>query len=295
MALDFFDYITEIRRFAPQIKSDAKLDNFNPFLRPTKQRITNSISQAAYDAILTYWAANKTEETTTLGKAALYLRAALANFVAIPYFKFEAGERNGTDRNLYPYQERQQIEIYLDNVWAEFDQLLTHMDANIADFAGYAATDRYKIREKMYLKSPAAFNRYFNISNSAYFFNSSILLQEEIINDQVKSRIPDYPTVPEIAQWPLGKAVAYRTIAAACQQLDYTELPQGIRNDFTKAGTDKKLTEIEIKETLAVRYNNKADEYFLEVEHELNEARNDGTYTIPEDTLTEDDQFFMPS
>lgn len=292
--IEFFDYISEVQRFAPQIKSDAKLDNFNPFLRPTKQRIANIISPATYDAIKTYWLTNKTEETTTLGVAALYLRGVLANLMAIPYFVFEAGERNGTDRNLFPYQERQQKEIYLDNAWAEMDQLLSHMEANIADFAGYAATDRYTIAQKLFLKTPAKFNRYFAIGNSAYFFNNTILLQEEIINDQVKSRIPDYPTVPEAAQWALGKAVAYRTIAEACVKLDYSELPKSIRGDISKAITQKQ-TEAELKESYSARYNKKADEYFLEVEHELNAARNDGTYTIPEDTLTEDDQFFMPS
>lgn len=295
MAIEFFDYITEIRDFAPQIKSDAKLDNFNPFLRPVKQRLANVISPATYAAILAAWTLDKTDVTSSLGLAALYLRGALANFIAIPYFTFEAGERNGTDRNLYPYQEKQQKEIYLDNAWAEFDQLLAHMDANIADFAGYAATERYTIRATLYLKSPQQFHRYFNIANSAYFFNSSILLQEEIINSEVKARIAAYPTVAETVKWALGKAVAYRTIAEACLQLDYSELPKGIRNEFTKAGTSSKKTDAEIKETQFVQYNKKADEYFREVDNLQNETRNDGVYTVPEDTLTEDDQFFMPS
>lgn len=292
--IDFFEYIDQLRRFAPQIKSDAELDNFEPFQRQVLQRIINLVSQTTYNDLLTLWGTDQSE-TTTKGKAILYLRAAMANFMAVPYFVFEAGERNNTSSNLYRYQEDQQISGYIDNAWGELDQLFAHMDANIADFAGYAATDRYKIRETLYLKSPAQFSRYFDISNSGYFFNNAILFQEEIVNADIKSRIPDYPTVAEAAQWALGKAVAYQTVAEACRQLDYTELPKAIRNAIVKESNARKSyeTEASIKQKLFEQFSLKAEEYWMQVDSALNEARNNGTYTLPEDTITEDDNFFM--
>lgn len=295
MAIEFFNYTDDIRRFAPQIKSDAKLESFGPFLLPVKNKVVNLISQATYDALKTAFDDSEAE-TSTLGKAAMHLRAAMANFMAIPYFIFEAKERNNTDSALYRYQEDQQKEIYLENAFSQFDELLSLMDANIADFAGYAATDRYKVRETLYLKSPAKFNRFFSIDNSAYFFNNTIFIQEEIINEEVKSRISGYPIVTgDDLQYNLGKAVAYRTVANAILHFDYTELPKGIRTDIQKEASAKKASEAEAKEAFFVRFNSRADEFFLKVERALNESLNDGVFTIPEDSQTEDDKFFFPS
>ncbi|MBV5334364.1 MAG: hypothetical protein JZU49_00980 [Sulfuricurvum sp.] len=299
MILDFFKAPSELRQFAPQMPTDGKIDAFEAHYRPQFQKIVNLIGLETYNTLKTTYNTEGFDETTVLGVAVGYLRAALANMIAGPYFIFEASQRNNTSNNLYRYQEDKQLEMYLENSFAELNFLLNHMESNIADFTDYAATDQYKLRQTLFIKNAKEFQRYYGAVNSSYFFNNVVFIIEEVQNDEIAPRLKDFSEITdEKMKFLIGKAIAYETLSKACQQLDYTELPAGIRADVLK-DTDTRTakgmtTESDLKNSAAAYFHNKAAMYFLKIEEAHNTTRNSGTYILTESTLLETDKFYQP-
>jgi len=297
MITDFFKYTSELREFAPQMPTDGKIENMEAHYRPQYQKLINLVGQATYDLLKEAYAAEGFDETTVKGIAVGFLRGALANLTAIPYFNFEAGQRNNTENKLYRYQEQKQIETYLENAWTELNFLINHLESNIPDFTAYAETEQYKLRQTLFIKNAKEFNRYYGAVNSAYFFNNVVFIIEEIQNEEIKSRVKAFPEITDSnMKFLIGKAITYETLARACQQLDYTELPAGIRADIQKDTDSRtaKVNETDLKNSSAAFFRNKAAMYFLKIEEANNAPRNAGTYILSESTLTETDKFYMP-
>jgi hypothetical protein len=299
MITDFFKFTSELREFAPQMPTDGKIENMEAHYRPQYQKLVNLIGQETYDLLKDAYADEAFDETTIEGIAVGFLRGALANLTAIPYFNFEAGQRNNTENKLYRYQEQKQIETYLENAWTELNFLINHLETEIVTFTDYAATEQYTLRQTLFIKNAKEFQRYYGAVNSAYFFNNVVFIIEEIQNDEIKSRVKAFPEITDSnLKFLIGKAITYETLARACQQLDYTELPAGIRADIQK-DTDSRtakgmITETDLKNSSAAFFRNKAAMYFLKIEEANNIPRNSGTYILPESTLTETDKFYMP-
>jgi hypothetical protein len=295
MITDFFKYSSELREFAPQMPTDDKIENFEAHYRPQYQKLINLIGQKTYDLLKDYYATEEFDATSDKGVAVGFLRGSLANLTAIPYFVFEASQRNNTENKLYRYQEDQQIETYLENAWTELNFLLNHLETKITTFTDYAETDQYKLRQTLFIKNSKEFKRFYGAVDSSYFFNNVVFIIEEVQNEEIKSRLKAFPEIEDSnMKWLIGKALVYETLARACRQLDYTELPRGIRSDIIKEITDKTKSEASIKNSSSATYRNKAAMYFLKIEEANNAPRNAGTYIMPESTLTEHDKFYMP-
>ncbi len=299
MIKDFFLYPSELREFAPQMPTDGRIDDFESHYRPQYQKLVSLIGQETYDQLKTAYNTEGFDVTTKNGIAVVFLRAALANLSAIPYFIFEASQRNNTENKLYRYQENKQVETYLENAWAELNFLLNHLESNTADFADYAATDQFKLRQSLFIKNSKEFKRFYGAVDSSYFFNNVVFIIEEVQNDEIKPRVKAFPEITDSnMKFLIGKAIAYETLARACQQLDYTELPSGIRADIQK-DTDTRTakgmtTETDLKNSSAAFFRNKAASYLLKIEEANNAPRNSGTYILPQSTVTENDKFYMP-
>ncbi len=294
MITDFFTYSSDLRNFAPQMPTDAKIETLEAHYRPQYQKLINLIGLETYDVLKAYFASIPDPAVEVMDKAVSFLRGALANLTAIPYFIFEASQRNNTENNLYRYQENKQVETYLENAWTELNFLLDHLETNVATFTDYAATDQYKLRQTLFIKNAREFKKYYGSINSSYFFNNVIYIIEEVQKEEIQSRLEAFPEITdENMLWLIGKAIAYETLSRACLQLDYTELPQGLRNDLAKEINEKNGKETEIKSALSATFGNKAAEYFLKIEEANNETRNT-VYTLPQNTITETDKFYMP-
>lgn len=299
MITDFFLTPFELREFAPQMPTDSQIEAIEAHYRPQYQKLVNLIGKDTFDLLKDYYANGEFTEDSTTGIAVGFLRGALANLTAIPYFIFEASQRNNTENKLYRYQENKQLETYLENAWTELNFLLNHLESNIADFPVYAETDQYKLRQTLFIKNAREFQRYYGAVNSSYFFNNVVFIIEEIQNEEIKPRVKIFPEIVDSnLKFLIGKAIVYETLARACQQLDYTELPSGIRADVQR-DTDSRtakgmITETDLKNSVAAFFRNKAASYFLKIEEANNPVRNAGTYIMPESTLTETDKFYMP-
>ena len=295
MITDFFKYPSDLREFAPQMPTDGRIDDFESHYRPQYQKLVNLIGQETYDLLKTYYAEEGFDKTTKKGIAVVFMRAALANLTAIPYFYFEASQRTNTENKIYRYQENQQLEIYLENAWTELNFLLNHLESNPEDFTDYAATDQFKLRQSLFIKNAKEFKRFYGAVDSSYFFNNAVFIIEEVQNDEIISRLKSFPEITDDnMKFLIGKAIVYETLSRACKQLDYTELPRGIRNDISKEINEKNGKETDIKNSLSAFFRNKAAAYFLKIEEANNAPRNAGTYTLPQNTLSENDKFYMP-
>jgi hypothetical protein len=298
---DFFEYSVELRQFAPQIKTDQDAVAYEPFYRPEEKRLINTITKATFDELKTFYNANKEDITSVKGLAANYLRGALANLLAIPYFIFESSERNNTDNSLYRYQENKQIEVYTELGVTEINNLLDHMEANPGEaaFAGYIASANYVLRQSLYLKNKTDFKRYYGAIDSSYFYANIVYLIEEVQNDEIIPRLKDWPVIDsDNLGWLIGKAMVYEVLSRACMQFDYTELPVSIRSDIVKEFQTRKakgrISETDIRNTKSEAFKAKAGMYFLKIEEAHNEDRNNGTYIMDESTVTEKDKFYIP-
>lgn len=294
MITDFFVSADELRDFAPQMPTDAKIESLEAHYRPQYQKMVNLIGPETYNLLKAYFSANRAEITTVEGKAVSFLRGSLANLTAIPYFIFEASQRNNTANNLYRYQEDKQVETYLENAWTEINFLLGHLESEAVTFTDYAETEQSKIRQTLFIKNAREFKRYYGAISSSYFFNNIIFIIEEVQNEEIKSRLESFPEVPnDDMKFLIGKAIAYETLSRAVLQLDYTELPQGLRNDVIREINQKNSKETDIKNTLSANFGNKAAEYFRKIEDGANTLRNT-VFVPPVNSITEDDKFYMP-
>jgi hypothetical protein len=294
-----FKYIDDIRKYTPQIKSGSRPEDFEPFFRPQKQKIIKLIGQNTWTLIENYIIDQNLDEPGDVDEikanAADLMSAALANLLAIPYFIFEASERNSTENKLYRYQENLQIDMYLEMAWNELNSLFDYLDTNTVTFTDYVDTDNYKLRSSMFLKNAADFTKYYGSVKSSYFFNNTLYIQEEELKERIMSRIPDYPTVPNTdTTWYIGKALTYLILSKACIQLDYTELPKSIRNDVTREVNTRKGHETDIKKTLSDAFMIDAEIFLRKIEFEINKSVNSGVYTAADNTLSERDKFYMP-
>lgn len=296
---NIFKYIDDISDCAPQFKFDSQVSDLEPFFRPQKQKLIKLIGQTTWNTIENYIIGRNKDVPDPVNEdlepAAEYLKGALANLLAVPYFIFEASERNNTDNNLYRYQENQQIDTYIEFAWAELNSLFDYLEEKSDTFTDYADTDNYKLRSSMFLKSASDFSRYYGAVKSSYFFNNTLYIQEEELNEKIKSRIPDYPTLPnDQTKWYVGKALTYLILSKACIQLDYTELPKSIRNDVAREVNDKKGSETNVKKAFSDAFSIEAESFLRKIEFEINKSVNSGVYTIPENTISETDKFYMP-
>ena len=300
MAIDFFANTSDVRKFVKGIDAGVLIDSFDPPFRPAKMRLINLIGQETYDLLLAYYA-NPDPEDELKAAAVEYAQGALANILALAYFYFDSGNRNNTDNNLYRYQEDKIIEQYIENAYSELSFLITILESDTTKFSDFAATDTYKNREKLYIKSANQFDQYYNIDKSAYFFYNATYLMVEVQSNAMFARIKGFPAMEESLStnedliYAIGKAIAFETMSKACLRLDYTELPKGIRNDIIKeidASVDRTKL-MNVKEALSVRLHEEGKEYFRRIETEINKAKNSGTIIIPDDINNEDNKFYL--
>lgn len=299
MSVDFFEHTTDIRKFAPQIKTDTKIEEFEPYQRPQKQKIIRLIGQETYDQILDDYINQWVNPVLQAGWE--FMQAALANMMAIPYFKFDAQERNNTDNNLFRYQENAQIEEYLENAWTELDNLLEHLEANPTEYPDYQLTDTFTERANLFIKDGYQFQKYYgsNAYKSAYFYNSTVFLQKEIQKDQLDSRYEDWiQTTDADEKYLIGKIIAYSVMAMVCKQFDYTEMPKPLRgtiySDIDTRKAKGMVTENDIKMALADDLDSRARKFIMELENARNTSRNDGEFVVPENLNSPDDKSYLP-
>lgn len=298
--IDFFQNTDQLRSFAKGIPASHALKLLVPDSRPAIRKILNLLGADTYNQLKAYGNQSAPDPVdNVLAAGCDFVRVALANMISASYFIFEAQERNNTDKNLYRYQENKILEEYLERTWEGLDSLVEHLDANTEKYTDWANSDTYKQRENLFIKTAPAFDKYFGIKSSGYFFTNIIYLMREVQESQFSGRFNDFPTdVPDNdkLKWAIGKAIAFETMAIAIRRFDYTELPVGIRNDLYKEANTSRGTEFQAKEKLSALYYQEAEKYFKRVDAVAYEAtQTTDTITEQESPNDEDNKFYLMS
>jgi hypothetical protein len=277
---DFFATTSAVKQFIRGIDISTDITAFAPMYRHAAKKLVKLIGQDTYDMLAAHVKTPPTPAVAILDLAVEYVRGTLANLLAISWFTFDAGNRNKTDEKLYRYQETQIIEAYLENAWAEFDQLISLMEEDIAKaaadesvppyvtpFADFEGMELFKERQNLYITSAGEFDKYYGIDNSSYFYFSAVFIQKEVEQENIYSRVKEKPTDEDLL-WLIKKAIAFETVAIACKRFDYTELPKNIRNSIpAEIGSSVNRAEMgDIKEKQYVSLHNKAVEYLDKIE-----------------------------
>jgi hypothetical protein len=305
---DYFTTVTQIKAYIRGIDASADITSFAPVYRPAAKKFVNLVGQKTYDLLAEHIETPPTPAVEELDAAVEYSRAALANLMAIPWFDFDSGSRNATDKKLYRYQEDKIIEAYLENAWAELDQLISYIEADIAKaaadesptpyetpFEDFAESELYTQRNGFYIKSAAEFNKLYNINSSSYFYYNVADIMREVENENIKPRFKEASDDTDML-WLVKKAIAFETMSIACQRLDYTELPKGIRNDIIKEiGASVNRNELgSVKGNLATMLHNKALEYFGKIDLSLQSSASEDAPVVPDaEVNSEDNKYYL--
>lgn len=298
---DFFSNTDAIKQFIRGVDINTDLSGFAPMYRHASKRLVKLIGIDTYDVLAAYVKIPPDPAVAVLDRAVEYARGTLANLLAISWFAFDAESRYG---KMYRYQENQIIEAYLENAWAEFDQLITLMETDIAKdaadesyttpFDDFADTDLFKERQNLYITSAGEFDKYYGIDNSSYFYFNAIFIQKEVEQERIYSRLKDVPTDEDLL-WLIKKAIAFETVALACKRFDYTELPKSIRNSIpAEIGASVNRNEMgDIKEKQYAGLHAKAMEYLDKIDIKKKAAASTVTPVVPEAINSEEKKFYL--
>jgi len=313
---DFFATTAALKEFIRGISIDTGLESFAPMYRHAAKKLVKLVGVETYDLLAAHVKTPPNPEVPVLDLAVEYVRATLANLLAIAWFNFDAGERNAAEKKLYRYQEDKIIESYLENAWAEFDQLVAHMETDIAaaaasetvppyatPFTDFEDSDLFMERQDLYITSAAEFDKYYGIDSSSYFYFNAIFIQKEVEEEEITPRVKTIPTItvdevevddPDFLRI-IKKAIAFETVARACQRFDYTELPKSLRNDIIKeiGGSVNRNEMGSIKDSLYARLHAKALKYFQDIEFKLKLASATTTPVVPVAINSEDKKFYL--
>jgi hypothetical protein len=292
---DFFSNVAQIKAFVRGIDASADINSFAPVYRQAAKKYVNLVGQATYDMLKAHIATPPTPAVPEKDLAVEYSRGALSNLMAIPWFNFDSGTRNATDKKLYRYQEDKITETYLENAWAELDQLVAIMEDNATVFNDFAESELYKQRNGLYIKNASEFHALYNIDSSSYFYYNTVFIMREVENENIKPRLEAEPEDEDIL-WLVKKAIAFEVVAIACQRFDYSELPKGIRNDIIKeiSGSVNRNELGNIKNSIATMLHNKAMEYLDKVDLRLKSAASIEAPVVPDaDVNKEENKFYL--
>lgn len=297
---DFFSSTSQLKEFIRGVDINTNISSFGPVYRQAAKKYINLVGQETYDFLKGKVATPPSPADADITLAIEYTRGALANLMAMPWFVFDSGERNATEKKLYRYQEDKIYDTYLEQAWAELDQLVALLESLPDKFTDFADSELYKQKEGVYLDNAGEFNKYYGIDNSSYFYYSILYIMREIEDDQVYSRFDDPPdeddSEPDLDMINLiKKFIAYETVAVACQRLDYTELPRGIRNEIIKEfNANMNRAEMgNIKDAIYARLHAKAKDYLDKIDISIASAADEAPVVPSEDVNSEDNKFYL--
>jgi|GEM_PF-1211733 len=296
--LDFFKTIDEFRQLVEGWDAAQPLTELLPSYKAVRREIINLTGQDTWDAILAYYNEDPPEpEVEVMARAVEFVQSALANLMMNQHFIFIAIRKNKTDGDIYKYQYDELKEKYSIAAWASMDELLGHLDANIATFTDYAALPAYLERQNLILNSYIEFGKYFGIDSSPWFFTKLIFLIKEAQDDEILPRIGSWDDVKKDATIAekVKRALAYHTMYLALDRFDFTSLPGTIRSQAGNEGNrtiNIRYSDDAAKLLLANKLRQKAAEYFTDIELLIKQLSTAGL-TSPVNPNTETDGFYQ--
>ncbi|MDA3912284.1 MAG: hypothetical protein PF448_13100 [Bacteroidales bacterium] len=134
-------------------------------------------------------------------------------------------------------------------------------------FHKWTLSDQYTELQNEIFESYKDFQKYFDISRSAYFYAKLRHIINRVKDDYVNSRLFQKTSDSTVIRT-LKRAVAYKTMSIATMEFDYFMLPKPLRvsigNEMQKNARFRDVSHM--KQVISERYNQIADQYFEEFE-----------------------------
>lgn len=286
-----FDTFADMWPYVSQLDVSFDIDRLHSRLLLAKKDIENVIGAETYKLVNDYFWEEPTEHesptTAQLDELLSHLQGAMANFTIYRQYiwmvmKVSADgvtQRSGDEYKPVSQSMSQEAKKDLiDSATMFMDDLITFLDANIADFPTWGAVRETKPALKLF-SNVNEFNRYTNYKSTPYFFELLYQIIDEIERDKVASRFQTLAELDDTIKYNLRKAVAYDAMSEAVFQFDYQNLPEPIRQDIDKPNATKDSSFV--KDRLRKHYAEKAATFY-ESATELNvEKQNTGLETDP--------------
>jgi hypothetical protein len=279
---DFFADINDFKEVVPGIESSTTFKSMMASHERSRQKLIHVLTAAIYTQLKDAFGAAAPGET--LDTAVEFIQGAHGNLIA--YFDLipKIIAQKAENKNYYKYEIQMMQETYLDNYVVNMDLLLDHLDANTTFFATWAATDTYKNRQKLMLKTANDFNSVFPTGGSAYFFSLITPLQNQVIETELAPR-KAVADIPEALVKTAKYFVAYRTIAKAVRITDYADLPRSLRQKLYVEESKKKMLDSETSVEKFAKYcDTEANRYLNQIDLELQKPADDvSEISVPPD------------
>jgi len=299
VTIDFFDGIQKFRTLAPGVDASRKFDGMESSANIAKKKLKDLIEDM-WDDLKAYHE-SKAADKPKWNEAVGYLQGAFANLVMYEFAPFWFQEQKEEGKDYYRYEQQNQREAYISNLWIYMDSLLDLFNNNEAEFLKWKETQTYKDRENLLIESADEFDRYYDIGRSHYFFSKIIFIIREIGEDHIYSMIKTKERLSEAGNEKLKvavkKAVVFYTMGHAVKRLDFTELPKSIRNNdrdtsrTMRTGYSESQAIEKLSESLLAKY----DEYMNDVDFELNKPAPGTSAFLGTDINNEDDKSYYMS
>lgn len=242
---DIFEGLKDFSQYAPGIGADMSYGQLSTHIRIITSEIWDHITVPVYMALRSDLPEDATDQTREVMAEGLeLLKTAIASGTMMKYQIFDTVNKAGTESSIYKYQHEELKQHYREAYWSAIDELMEWLMKN-KTVGNYAESELCKEFESLPIKSAEEFDKYFQISRSAYFYSRVRYLirskwekVRKIVNESSEEQM-------DLAK----KAVCYLVMADVVMTFDVTEWPRAIRYDFNHEYT--KGTSTQSRQTLA--------------------------------------------
>lgn len=184
--------IKEVMQVIP-VPMTSEIEVIKPFLSMAERNIIQIISRAQFDALVTAYDADTTDET--LKQAIEFAQRVIVNLgyhYAIPVLSVKissAGILLNSGENTkqaFNWQVGNLERSLLELGFAAIEDLLELLESDSAKFSSYHASDEFKKQKQYLISSAASFSEYYNIGGSRYVFQSLSYIMKRIEEQHVK-------------------------------------------------------------------------------------------------------------
>ena len=105
----------------------------------------------------------------------------------------------------------------------------TAVDATEVKFWQWRLSEQFADQANMLFTSYKEFDRFFNIDRNAYFYSLLRYILDEIIEDDVLSRIESLDGIDATLQKKIKRFAAYKAMSIAVNRISYGKLPESVK------------------------------------------------------------------
>lgn len=279
-----FKNTTELKEVVSEIFISITFEVFQSSFPLAMDNVIDVISQEVYDEMMVYYnsgsyPSSATEEDIRLTKLVDLVKIPFANFLLYHHFIWLTINIDGasvttvksdTRTTVFKYQSDEAKIKLLQTAHSTINTLFDFLNAEKAHFSSWTDSDQYKALEEIIFNGYKDFDVHFGIEKSALFYSKVLFyivkIQREEIITRIDKEISDL--TDETLKIKIKDAVAYRTMAKACLQLDYFNLPSSIKQTLDNEQTPKNNSPQKafVRKSLSESFNNEADNLFKKLD-----------------------------